>query len=168
MPSGVYERSPEHKARLRKRMLEIRATPGWEERAAKTRFKPGNIPHPTNWTPELRKKHGEIMTKAGVITKLHRGRKQSRCEVILKPWLEELGFIWQYKIEGAGLADYALPGKKIVIEFEAEFFDENGRGRAAKKLRMYRELGWKCLIFGYWHVSQYPDHVKECIRNAIV
>lgn len=168
MPSGVYQRSPEYLEELRARMAKARSDPSWRTMVSKSWIKPGQRLPQAAWTEERRKQHGIIMSKANVVEKLLRRRTVSPCEVILKSRMETAGFIWQVSIKAVGVADYAMPSKKLAIEFEAAFYDPKGNTRFAKKIRAYEANGWNVLVFAYWHVYKYPDHVWEQISNALI
>ena len=169
MPKGVYARSPERLGQLQEQIKIVRAAPDWSQKVSKGQFQKG-VAHPNrvSWTPERRAEHGKIMARVGVITKLLRRRNASPWEVRLRSDLESLGLTWQVKIDGVGVADYADSERKVAVEFEQGFFNEAGNSRGAKKLRAYQSLGWRCLTFSYWHVKDYPVHVMECVRNALI
>lgn len=167
MPRGVYKRSPQHLKDLREHMARVRAQPGWKEKVAP---KPGprQVRLPIPWSEERKRRHGEIMSNAGVVVKLLRRRTAAPQEVVLRNWLEGLGFVWQYRVGRIGVADYGNERLRLLIEFESKFQDPSGNSRLAIKLRRFKDTGWRCLVFGYWHVYLYPEHVKQEILDALI
>lgn len=167
MPSGIYDRKPEHRKKMLECLQKGREGKAREKATAKNkknaeseewRIKVSLATKIRMRDPFIRKKHLEGLKTA----RKHKMVGANGCEVteIIKKWsncLLPLGYIREYPIKTKGhgtnnkvpsnyKADFANIEKKIVVEIDGP--DHNTticKNRDRKKTEVLEALGWKVI-----------------------
>ena len=170
MPKGVYKKSPEHIAKLKK-YLKLGHTPEAREKARKKMIQKAKDPE---WIkkvsegtrkamhdPKIRQKHlkalAKNLQKYGVGYK--GGNGQPKTEIVKQfcSLLEPQGFICEHPVKTAGhgtglntptvyKTDFGHPIKKIAIELDGPSHRSlKARARDEKKDTVLRSLGWEVI-----------------------